>query len=99
MDPSSHSDRYASRTDITEEDSGYLPPDSPVDKAVVLRAVAFDAAGNSSNITTATYFIDFDQKDGYENAAVLKPVSTSAAPCMMTPWKPDSFTTAFHGPI
>lgn len=40
MDPSSHSDRYASRTDITEEDSGYLPPDSPVDKAVVLRAVA-----------------------------------------------------------
>lgn len=75
MDPSSHSDRYASRTDITEEDSGYLPPDSPVDKAVVLRAVAFDAAGNSSNITTATYFIDFDQKDGYENAAVLSLVT------------------------
>lgn len=57
------------------EDSGYLPPDSPVDKAVVLRAVAFDAAGNSSNITTATYFIDFDQKDGYENAAVLSLVT------------------------
>lgn len=75
MDPSSHSDRYASRTDITEEDSGYLPPDSPVDKAVVLRAVAFDAAGNSSNITTATYFIDFDQKDGYENAAVFSLVT------------------------
>ncbi len=75
MDPSSHSDRYASRTDITEEDSGYLPPDSPVDKAVVLRAVAFDAADNSSNITTATYFIDFDQKDGYENAAVLSLVT------------------------
>lgn len=75
MDPSSHSDRYASRTDITEEDSGYLPPDSPVDKAVVLRAVAFDAAGNSSNITTATYFIDFDQKDGYENAVVLSLVT------------------------
>ena len=75
MDPSSHSDRYASLTDITEEDSGYLPPDSPVDKAVVLRAVAFDTAGNSSNITTATYFIDFDQKDGYENAAVLSLVT------------------------
>ena len=75
MDPSSHSDRYASRTDITEEDSGYLPPDSPVDKAVVLRAVAFDAAGNSSNITTATYFIDFDQKDVYENAAVFSLVT------------------------
>ncbi len=75
MDPSSHSDRYASRTDITEENSGYLPPDSPVDKAVVLRAVAFDAAGNSSNITTATYFIDFDQKDGYENAAVFSLVT------------------------
>ena len=57
------------------EDSGYLPPDSPVDKAVVLRAVAFDAAGNSSNITTATYFIEFDQKDGYENAAVLSLVT------------------------
>lgn len=57
------------------EDSGYLPPDSPVDKAVVLRAVAFDAAGNSSNITTATYFIDFDQKDGYENAAVFSLVT------------------------
>lgn len=57
------------------EDGGYLPPDSPVDKAVVLRAVAFDAAGNSSNITTATYFIDFDQKDGYENAAVFSLVT------------------------
>ena len=74
-DPSASPDIYAARTDITEEDSGYLPPDTPVDKAVIVRAAAFDDAGNSSNIATATYFIDFDQKEGYENAVMLSLVT------------------------
>ncbi len=74
-DPSTQPDLYASRTDISEEDSGYLAPDTPVDKAVVVRAAAFDANGNQSNSVTATYFIDFDNKEGYENAVFLSLVT------------------------
>lgn len=74
-DPSDRPDLYASRTDISEEDSGYLAPESPVDKAIVLRAAAFDADGNRSNSVTATYFIDFDSKDDYEDAAILSLVT------------------------
>ena len=74
-DPSKNPDQYASRTDITEEDSGYLPPETPVDKAVVLRAAAFDSQGGVSNTVTATYFLDFSEKEGYEDAVTLSLVT------------------------
>lgn len=75
QDPSEQPDLYASRTDITEEDSGYLAPETPVDKAVVLRAAAFDSHGGISNTVTATYFLDFDEKEGYAGAATLSLVT------------------------
>lgn len=74
-DPSSSEDRYASLTDITAEGSGYLPPDTPVDKAVVLRAASFDGEGNYSNAVTSTYFIDFDSKEGYQDSPILSLVT------------------------
>ncbi len=71
-DPSSRDNLYASREDFTVGTvPSYLPPLEPVDKAVVVRAIAIDPEGNYSNPTTATFFLDFDHKDGYENTAIL----------------------------
>ncbi|MCI8418415.1 MAG: hypothetical protein HFI33_13145 [Lachnospiraceae bacterium] len=71
-DPSTQENLYASREDFTVGTTpSYLPPLEPVDKAVVVRAIAIDSQGNYSIPTTATYFLDFDHKDGYENTAIL----------------------------
>lgn len=61
-DPSKNPDQYASRTDITEEDSGYLPPETPVDKAVVLRAAAFDSQAESATRSLPPTFLIFLKK-------------------------------------
>lgn len=73
-DPSASENVYASRTDITTR-SAYAAPESPVDKAVILRAAAFDGKGNASGIVTETYLIDFDDKEGYENICILSLVT------------------------
>ena len=70
-DPSSSPNVYSAREDIASADQFYEVPDEPVDKAVVVRAAAFDEEGNRSNTVTSTYFVDFNEKEGYENAAVL----------------------------
>lgn len=70
-DPSCLPDQYACRENITSELNGYLPPDAPVDKALVVRAAAYDADGNHSSIATASYFLNFEEKAGYENTAVI----------------------------
>lgn len=74
-DPSSQNNAYSAREDITSELYQYLSPTDPVDKAVVLRAAAYDDAGNYSNTVTAVYFLDFEEKSGYENTAVLSLVT------------------------
>lgn len=40
-------------------------PDSPVDKATVVRAVCIDEKGSKSNVVTNTYFIGFNDKADY----------------------------------
>lgn len=74
-DPSAQSNVYSTREDITTESTDYTAPKSPVDKAVVLRAAAYDEAGNYSNTVTAVYFLDFEEKTGCENIAVLSLVT------------------------
>lgn len=44
--------------------SKYNPPKSPVNKAMIVRAAAYDAAGNLSDIVTKSYFIGYAQ-DNY----------------------------------
>lgn len=67
-DPSSNENVYNSIQNVVENWKEYTPSQELVDKAVVVRAVAVDAAGNTSDIATAAYFIGLDQ---YKNADVL----------------------------
>ncbi|MCI9135643.1 MAG: hypothetical protein HFI31_15890 [Lachnospiraceae bacterium] len=70
-DPSPLENRLASREDITAGDKPYTAPEAPVDKAVTIRAMAVDEDGNYSNPATATYFLNYHDKYGYENAVVV----------------------------
>ena len=74
-DPSSSPNVYSAREDITTNDRNYQAPNASVDKAAVVRAAAFDEEGNRSNTVTSTYFIDFEKKDGYDDAVILSLVS------------------------
>lgn len=53
----------------------YIMPQTTIDKCAVVRAIAVDAQGNTSEITTASYFIGYDGRDGYDNLSVLSLVS------------------------
>lgn len=57
---------------------GYQVPDYQVDKATIVRAVAYDGMGNYSDVETATYFVGYNQKDGYEGMKVLSVVTDPA---------------------
>ncbi|MFA5561993.1 MAG: CotH kinase family protein [Eubacteriales bacterium] len=46
-------------------------PRDLIDKATIIRAVVYDGEGNVSDIVTRTYFVGFDEKDGYDDMMVL----------------------------
>ena len=49
----------------------YSIPDEAVDKCTVVRAVCRDNEGNRSRIGAESYFISFDERDGYEGVGVI----------------------------
>ena len=55
----------------TDAYPGYVPPDFPVDKCTVVRAVAYSNSGKFSQTTTATYFVDKDAGDFDANVISL----------------------------
>lgn len=55
--------------------ANYLLPKKNVDKCTVLRAIAVDEQGMTSEVTTASYFVGFGQRKGYEKIPVLSLVS------------------------
>lgn len=80
--------RYSMRTDVStgfekeeiEKHSsdypGYQVPDYKIDKAAIVRAVVYDEIrGTYSDVKTASYFIGFSQKDGYDNMKILSIVT------------------------
>lgn len=71
-DKSSEANVYAAETDISQ---GYQPPSAPVDKAMIVRAIAVDGSGNVSNIATNSYFIGYTQNDIAMNMRVISLVS------------------------
>ena len=79
-DPSASENIYSSREDITSPDRNYQAPQDTVDKAAIVRAAAFDSEGNRSAVVTSTYFIGFDEKEGYENAS-CSPWSQTRTTC------------------
>lgn len=53
----------------------YFIPSKAVDKCMVVRAVAVDKDGNSSEVKTASYFVGYQNKKGYKELPVMSLVS------------------------
>lgn len=62
---------YRNYTNIVPYYSKYTPPEEPVDKAVVLKAIAYDENGHASDVVTSTYFVGFEDKEAYQNAMIV----------------------------
>lgn len=68
-DPSAEN-QYADRPDLAP--SAYYTPDSPVDKAVVVRAACYDPFTDQiSEVVTETFFVGYQQKSEYSDMAVV----------------------------
>lgn len=88
-DASLNENVYSMRTDVStgfmsdkieqfspEQGSlGYAVPDYKVDKATIVRAVAYYNEYQHSEILTASYFVGFADKEGYEGMNVLSIVT------------------------
>ncbi len=51
--------------------SHYKAPDFLVDKCTVVKAVCINAFGVKSQVKSASYFVDFDEKDGYKGVGYI----------------------------
>lgn len=83
-DATTHKNVHSARTDVVwrgftqgdimkngSVDPMYKVPDYLIDKCTVVRAAYKDADGNFSKTKTASYFVDFDHKNGYEGINIL----------------------------
>ena len=52
-------------------DSYYKLPEENVDKCTILKAAYYDVLGGRSEIRCASYFVGFDQKEGYSGCKVI----------------------------
>ena len=86
-DASENDNVYSMRTDVSTgfdkqeierisyDYPGYQPPDYKIDKATIVRAVVYNELGRQTEIKTASYFVGFSQKDGYDGMNVLSIVT------------------------
>lgn len=78
-DISNTDNRYASNTSISTafllQDNPYVLSPEPVDKAMIVKAKAFDVFGGESEIATNTYFIGYNKKENYKNIPVISVVT------------------------
>ncbi len=72
-DRSNEPNVYSARTDISA--SQVTAPSSPVDKAAIIRAVAVDSQGRTSEIITKTYFVGKTNDPYYTNMKVVSLVT------------------------
>lgn len=54
---------------------GYQVPDYNVDKATIVRAVIYEGNGKYSEVKTASYFVGFEKKDGYDGIKTISIVT------------------------
>jgi len=57
--------------------AGYVVPDYNVDKATIVRAVVYYSKYQHSEIQTASYFVGYSEKEGYDGMNVLSIVTDS----------------------
>ncbi len=87
-DPDTSSTRYSSAIRIYDKSdepnvlaeernisNSYFPPSDPVDKAMIVRAIAVDSDGNVSDIITKTYFIGYGDNEFVKNMRVISLVT------------------------
>ncbi len=67
-DPSSSPDRFSS---IQVTDGYMYVPGDPVDKCFIVRAHVENAKGNRSRVVTKTFFVGYENKDGYTDIPVI----------------------------
>lgn len=60
-DKSSEANVWKSIQNVVPDWKNYTPNTTPVNKAFIVRAAAFDKEGNQSDVITATYFINQEQ--------------------------------------
>ncbi|WP_295069282.1 CotH kinase family protein [Ruminococcus sp.] len=72
-DKSSEENVYSAITDINYSD--YTAPEKPVDKAMIVRAIAEDTNGNISPIVSNTYFVGYSENDYTRNMRVISLVT------------------------
>ena len=63
------------RISVEEAYPGYQIPDYNIDKATVVRAALYDNSGICRDIQTATYFVGFSDKEGYDGMSMLSIVT------------------------
>lgn len=63
----------SARTDVTLED--IVPPKVLLPKAMIVRALSVDEAGNRSQVITATYFIGFQNRESHQGIPILSLVA------------------------
>lgn len=62
-------------TDNSLGDLSYLTPQNKLDKCTVVRAVVYYGNGIYSKVKTASYFVGFDDKPGYEKMNIISLVT------------------------
>lgn len=74
-DASANKNVYSMRTDVSSnfltEDPMYESPEYLIDKCTVVRAVYYDLQGSRSEVAERAYFVDFSEKDGYDNVNII----------------------------
>lgn len=61
----------SARGDISTEYCYRYVPEGPMDKIMVVRAIAVDSAGNRSDIVTNSYVVDIQEQDTYQDMAIV----------------------------
>jgi len=66
---------YSSREDVCgsfqTEEPLHKVPNYLVDKCTIIRVAYYDRDGNRSDVETRSYFVDFEEKSGYEDVNVV----------------------------
>ena len=78
-DASMHENTYSMREDFSTgfllEDPEYETPDYLIDKCTILKAVYYNEEDIGSNVEERVYFVDFEEKTGYENINIISMTS------------------------
>lgn len=74
-DASNNENTYSMREDFSTgfllEESKYQVPDYLVDKCTIIKAVYYDAEDVRSDVEERAYFVNFEEKTGYEDVNII----------------------------